>query len=247
MVGLYPMGTISDDDMKKVIKESKKSFNESDPFPIADVLDSPNFEDLVRIYSKITNLSLSSGIYPEYEKNGIVRPYYKGEGDPNTFKPYRPVTNIPFLGKVIECTVNSQLTEHLESVSAVSENQSAYRRNHSTESVVCAVVDDLLGVMDGGGTFLLLLLDLSAAFDMVHHPILLEDLRTMGVEGVVLDWFESYLSSRTYNVVIENKMSIRKDISRGVPQRSVLGPVLINHFVADSVFQLPPRVFRRRL
>lgn len=96
-------------------------------------------------------MSLSTGVFPASKKNGVIRLYYKGSGDPNSLKTYRPVTNLSIFSKVLEKTVKAQLTLQLEAVSAIPSNQSAYRKYHSTESTVCSVMDDLLLAMGGYG------------------------------------------------------------------------------------------------
>ena len=82
------------------------------------------------------------------------------------------------------------------------EDQSAYHEFHSTETALCSIASDLLEYMDNGKCVILILLDLSAAFDTVDHKLLIDDLMYIGVEGVALDWFKSYLENRSYNVII---------------------------------------------
>ena len=115
---------------------------------------------------------------------------------------------------------------HLESADALSDNQSAYRRFYSTETTVCSVVSDLLSMMDEGKCGILLLLDLSAAFDTVVHHLLIDDLKSVGVEDEALEYLSDYLNDRRYCVRIGSSSSQSELLGRGVPQGSVLGPVL---------------------
>ena len=105
--------------------------------------------------------------------------------------------------------------------------QSAYKKGHSTETEFIKVQNDFLRAIDNRDSVILLMLDLSAAFDTVHHSILLTRLsNSYGLRGVVLDWFRSYLTSRKQYIVVEICKSLLRDLDRGVPQRSVLDPLL---------------------
>lgn len=116
--------------------------------------------------------------------------------------------------------------EHLEKVHVLPDSQSAYRPIFSTEATFCSVVNDLLEMMDGGKCAILVLLDLSAAFDTVVHELLVKDLRSIGVVDNALKYLESYLQTRSYCVQIGNCFSSYEALTRGVPQGSVLGPIL---------------------
>lgn len=118
----------------------------------------------------------------------------------------------------------SQLSDHLYSVGAIPDSQSAYRL-YSTETALCSVVSEMRGLLDDGRCGLLLMLDLSAAFNTVVHNILLHDCENFGIEGTALSYLRSYLENRTYSVQIGGSFSDTKPLTRGVPQGSVLGPV----------------------
>ena len=92
---------------------------------------------------------------------------------------------------------------------------------HSTEIALCGIVSDLLEYMDEGKCAILILLDLSATFDTVDHELLIDDLMYIGVEGVALKWFKSYLENRSYHVIINGTKSEKRTLHRGVPQGSV--------------------------
>jgi hypothetical protein len=155
-----------------------------------------------------------------------VHPSLKKGMDVNELKSYRPISHLTFLSKILESAALVQLRTHLEKTSAFSNFQSAYRSNHSTETALCRVYNDMVLNMDSGKCTLVLLLDLSAAFDTVDHELLISDLFSLGVTGGALKWLRSYLSNRTFCVVIDDECSSRKTLTTGVPQGSILGPIL---------------------
>ena len=144
----------------------------------------------------------------------------------NCWKHYWPVSNLPFLSKVLERIVLKQFLQHLQSHSLLETFQSAYQKCHSTETALLRVVNDLLQASDRGCVSILSLLDLSAAFDTIDHDILITRLSGIfGCSGVVLEWFISYLSCRTQSVFVGHE-STPSVLKCGVPQGSVLGPLL---------------------
>jgi len=149
-------------------------------------------------------------------------------------KNYRPISNLTFLSKVVERLVYRQLVAYLEKQGFFPSLQSAYRRFHSTETSVLKLTCDALLAADHGDVTLLGLLDLSAAFDTVNHGILINRLQsTFGISGTVLSWITSFTSNRTQTVHFAGQQSTIADILCGVPQRSVLGPVLFLLYTAD--------------
>ena len=157
-----------------------------------------------------------------------MTPILKKQGlDDNDLRNYRPVSNLPFLSNILERVVLLQLQSHLCANSLFEIRQSAYRKYHSTETAVLSVLEGLLTKSDEKLVSVLALLDLSAAFDTLDHAILLRRLEsTFGISGLALSWFESYLSDRTQSVVVDGLMSTSVPLVFGVPQGSVLGPVL---------------------
>ena len=138
---------------------------------------------------------------------------------------FRPISNLNFISKILEKVVAIQA--HLSSNSLSSSFQSAYRIFHSTETTLLKIHNDLILAMDRGVVTSLILLDLSAAFDTVDHSILLTRLQNwFGLDGLLLNWFTSYLSSRSQAVSINDSISAFSTLSCGVPQGSVLGPLL---------------------
>jgi hypothetical protein len=190
-------------------------------------------DNLVPIITSIMNTSLSSGKVPQCFKHALVQPLLKKSNlDPEEMKNYRPVSNLPFLSKVLERLVLEQLLQHLESNDLLEPFQSAYRKYHSTETALVRVVNDLLQACDRGQVAILSLLDLSAAFDTIDHDILCNRLHnTFGCSDKVLEWFRSYLTDRTQSVNVLNAKSNPSLLKYGVPQGSVLGPVLFTMYM----------------
>jgi hypothetical protein len=140
---------------------------------------------------------------------------------------FRPISNLKFLSKIIEKAVATQLMEHLVNNNLEEPLQSAYKRFHSTETALLKVQNDILIAIDNQKCIVLLLLSMSAAFDTVDNEILLERMsKRFGIKDKVLEWFQSYLQSRTQTVMIDGVKSAAKDLNWGVPQGSVLGPIL---------------------
>ena len=152
--------------------------------PIPTSLTKQCLHDFASLITFIVNTSLSTGIVPPKFKQAIVTPLLKKPGlDTNYMKNFRPVSNLSFISKILEKVVLNQLKNHL-SGNNLEIFQSVYRQNHSTETAVLSVLDGLLGSADERLVSLVALLDLSAAFDTLDHPILLKRLETTFVLGV---------------------------------------------------------------
>ena len=188
--------------------------------------------------SRMVNVSLEHGYFADDWKRAVVHPLLKKSGLQLINKNFRPVSNLLFTSKLTEKAVAVQLQEHMLVNGLFAELQSAYRQHHSTETALLKVKNDLLMAMDKGQVTLLVLLDLSSAFDTVEHEILLERLRsTIGLRGKVLSWFESYLKGRSQQVSINRTLSKPFDLKCGVTQGSCLGPLLFTIYVS-KLFQI---------
>ena len=140
-------------------------------------------------------------------------------------KNYRPVSDLPFVSKVLEKVVSSRIEEHLISNNLHEQHQSAYRTFHSTETALLKVQNDILQSLDKNNVTVLVMLDLSAAFDTIGHKAMLHRLEDMfGIAGKPLEWMTSYLSGRYQTVTIDGKLSEPVLMNFSVPQGSVLGP-----------------------
>ena len=152
---------------------------------------------------------MNDGLVPENMKKAVVAPLLKKQGLDPIPNNYRPVSNLSFISKLIEGVVARQLTSFCAKKNNLHESmQSAYKQCHNTETALLRVKNDLVRAMDKQQVSLLVLLDLLAAFDTVDHDILLNVLSTrFDIKGTALNWFQSYLNSRTQAVSINRKMS----------------------------------------
>ncbi|KAL8610879.1 hypothetical protein ACOMHN_056734 [Nucella lapillus] len=229
---LFSFSQVTEDDVLKILKSSAPKTCDLDPLPTPLLYEC--LDTVLPYLTKMINDSLLTGVFPDAHKTAIVTPLLKKPTlDVNDLKNFRPVSNLSFVSKVIEKIVLSQLSTHLSSNQLFNPYQSAYRHGHSTETALLKVVSDLLLSLDEGKVSVLALLDLSAAFDTIDHLILLSHLEhVFGVSDTALNWFRSYLSGRTQCVSIQNCQSSPASLAYGVPQGSVLGPVLFVLYTA---------------
>ena len=158
----------------------------------------------------------------------------KATADHNVLSNYRPISNLAYSSKLIERVVSKRLEDHCLHNKVNLHFQSAYKQRHSTETALTRVQNDLLMAVDSLGGAILVLLDLSAAFDTIDHAVLIRTLKNyIGVSGSALAWFMSYLSDREQSIKIANTLSTSRNLPYGVPQGSVLGPQLF------SLYTLP--------
>ena len=158
-------------------------------------------------------------------KNVVVK---KPNLDHEVLGNYRPVSKLPYLSKILKKAVADQLQAHLDTNSLHVKFHLAYRRGHSPETALLRILN-LLVMTDGGNNAVLVLLDQSAAFDTLDHMLLLQRLHAeIGLDGSTLDWFSSYLSCRSQQVLVGHALSAETPLLCGVPQGLVLGPLLFS-------------------
>ena len=173
----------------------------------------------------LINCSLQSGIFPDELKLARVVPIFKA-GDPAQVSNYRPISVLTTFSKIIEKIVYNHLLDFLSKNEALYEYQFGFRPSHSTQQAIITLVDRITKSLDNGNFAVAILLDLKKAFDTVDHKILLKKLYAYGIRGIFLKWFESYLSGRTQYVVFDGVQSETHRVDCGVPQGSILGPLL---------------------
>ena len=177
--------------------------------------------------SDLFNKSLSSGVYPSKFKEANIRPIYKNKGSPSDYTCYRPISILSSLSKVFERIVYQRIYSHLTEHSLLTDKQSGYRRNHSTEQQLLYLTHNMHKSLDSGRDFTAIYLDISKYFDKIWHTGLLYKCRhDFGITDSLFYWFNSYLSDRKQRVRINDTFSNSQIINAGCPQGSVLGPLL---------------------
>ncbi len=221
---------LTEKEVEKMVLDFPNKQCELDPLPLAMLKEC--LPVILSHLTKIVNLSLMLGDVPVELKMAIIRPLLKKLGLEPQFKNYRPVSNLSFLSKLIEKIVAKQFVDHMIRNKLMDPLQSAYKKDHSTETALLKVQNDLLIDIDKGNVAVLVLLDLSAAFDTIDHDIILDRLnRNFGIQGTALKWFRSYLSDRQQTVIVGDEGSAPKELKYGVPQGSVLGPLLFTAYM----------------
>ena len=203
-----------------------------DPAPTSVLKHS--IEALAPAITSIVNASLLSGVFRSSLKKDVIHPSIKKLSlDREAYPSYRPITNVAFLSKMLERVAATQTLNYLIPNGLLAKFQSAYRCFHSTETTLLRVFNDILVAIDNHRDVVLVLLDLSAAFDTIEHSVLLSRLEhRYGFDGKVLNWFRSYLIGRSQQVLIADVRSADYPLQYGVPQGSVLGPFLFPLFFA---------------
>lgn len=192
----------------------------------------PVIEIVAPSIAQLINLSLATAEVPVVWKTAVISPIFKN-GSKDVIANYRPISLLPLLSKILEKAVCYQVMKYLESNSLINKNFSGYRRFHSTTTALIKITDDILKNMERGLVTSLILTDLSKAFDTVEHNKLLIKLSKYGFDYHSIFWFNSYLSSRVQHVKVDGTLSKESHLQCGVPQGSVLGPVLFMIYLND--------------
>ena len=226
------------EEIDKIIKELGIKTSVEDTIPAK--LIKPCLDILLPVYCDLVNKSLREGSM-ENVKTSVVDPLMKKFGlDIDVKNNYRPVNNLRFFSKLVERVSKQRKDEHMTLNALHTPEEFGYKLNHNTETMMLGLTDEVLRGFDENQATIVIFLDLSAAFDTIDSEKLLQIMEEeLGITGVALQWYRSFLTGRTQRVKINNEYSDSVEVPCGTPQGSVLGPPLFNTNVRSQ-----PKVFK---
>ena len=186
----------------------------------------------------IFNLSITSGACPDSLKIAKVIPIFKKE-DSSLVSNYRPISLLPAISKILEKILHARLYDFVTQYNLIDPNQYGFRKFHSTDFAIIQLYDTIIEALSKKEHCVGVFKDLSKAFDTINHLIMTNKLENYGVHGTALSWFEDYLTNRKQYVSFQSKNSQQLNIRCGVPQGSILGPLLFILYINDIVRSSP--------
>lgn len=248
--GIPDSGLVATSQIRKISSSTIKNWKEVHPYDIIKIVKSYKHSESADIYGMscsmlkkiipelaqplaiVINKCLSSGIFPEFLKLARTVPVYK-KGDPCEVSSFRPISIIPILAKVVESVMKHQIQNYFENNKLFQDTQHGFRKGRSTVTAALDLTRKIRKGFEDRESVALTLCDLSKAFDCISHKILLNKLKCYGVEGVVLATLQSYMENRKQVVSVHGAMSQVQKLEYGVPQGSVIGPLLFLIYVND--------------
>ncbi|XP_072052025.1 uncharacterized protein [Amphiura filiformis] len=208
---------VDEEFVRKIISDSAKTSCGLDPMPTSILAKPEILDTTLPVITRIVNMSLLQGIVPSSLKRALVTPLIKkANSDPDVLQNYRPISNLPFLFKVIERVASNQIQKYVSENKLEGDRQSAYRKQHSTETALVRLSNDILRAVDIHQNVIVVLLNLTAAFDTLDHQTLLQRLRNrFGITGTAFRWMESYFQERQQCVTINSVCSEWKYVRQG--------------------------------
>ena len=217
-------------EVKKIVKSFKSNSAGIDGINTIFIKKSIDFS--IHALTEIINCSIKWSSFPKRWKKALVVPIPKCD-DPTSEKDYRPISLLPIFSKVLEKVIAIQLIEYFINTSLYDKFQSAYKRFHSTGTALLYIMDQLLQSIDQGNIVIMALLDYSKAFDTANHQLIIAKLKSLGLTDTACNWISSYLSKRTQKVITNKGVSTEIQLKNGVPQGSILGPILFTVLTSD--------------
>ena len=227
----FKFTNIEEDEVAKILKSLKPKYS-SGYDNISSVLLKLSGDALIKPLTIIINQSLRNGVFPKKLKIAKVIPIYKKD-DPHLLTNYRPISLLPAISKVFEKVVHIQLQAYFTNNDLLYHHQYGFREGCSTELALTEFIDRLNQMLDNNKIPFAIYMDLSKAFDTLDHSILLYKLRHYGIQNTELNWFSSYLTNRSQYIEINGVSSEMSSIQTGVPQGSILGPLLFLIYIND--------------
>lgn len=222
----------TENEVKKIIT-SMKSKKTADIYDVTTEILKSLCEEIANPISLMVNKCLREGYFPDELKLAKIIPVYKGKGDKKSCDNYRPISILPCLSKIFESIIKNRMLKWLQKHKLLNENQHGFRKGRSTTTALMNAINEVIDGMDNGEYMQMLNFDLSKAFDSVSHTILLKKLYAHGFRGTVLRLLESYLKNRSQKVFLNGVSSTEHAVEYGVPQGSVLGPILFIIYIND--------------
>ena len=192
----------------------------------------PVIEFIISPLTFTINNFISFGTFPEYWKVARISPVPK-VNNPSSPNDFRPISVLPVLSKVYERVVLQQLVFHIENLMLYKSTLHGFRKSRSTTSCLMKLKDDIINAMNKGEITISVFADYSKAFDSIDFKRLLRKLTNLNIDKSFLQWMANYLSDRQHYVQIDNKKSSMLIVGFGVPQVSILGPIIFNLYVSD--------------
>ena len=182
--------------------------------------------------TKLCNLSIELATFPDDCKIAKLKPLFK-KGSKIDPQNYRPISLLPLISKIIEKVIHNQSQEYLDKHNILYKYQSGFRKNHSADTCLSYLNDKIIQGFDKGLLTGMILIDLQKAFDTINHRLFLEKLSVLGFHTSTIAWYKSYLENRTFSVNVDSKYSSHGTLTCGVPQGSILGPLIFLLYVND--------------